>query len=492
MSTSSIIFIGVGVYIAIMLAVGVYASRRVNSVVEFAVAGRSLPLWICATTIVATWFGGGMMMGGSGAAYDDGMLGVIADPFGAAVCLFLVALFFARIIRRLKILTFVEFIEQRFGRVCAMIAAVVSMISSMMWTAGMLVAFGIIFESLTGTPIVTGILGGAFIVVVYTAIGGMFAVAYTDFVQMLIIAIGLIVLLIVVLINVGGWGAITQQLPEDTWRMLPLEHTAEQWLNYIRAWFIFGLADIGSQSLMQRAASARSERVATNAFYVAGFAYIGFGMIPVLLGIIGSVVMPDLANSESILPAMALEFLHPVAVAIFVGALLAAIMSSADSTLLSVATILGTNILPIFRPEPSDRMRIITARVGIVVGGIVSVLMALYAMQVFETALDANLLALAAVIVPFIMGLWWKKANRTGALSAMVAGIVVWLLSSYVYPDLPGDLIGLGASLLTMLIVTPLTQKFDPPRPLLDTDGVPVDLDNRLGLIWGRERKKAS
>ncbi len=483
MDTQTTIFVGVAVYILLMLAVGIYASRKTHSSAEFAVAGRKLPLWLCAATIAATWFGGGMMMGGSGAAYDDGMLGVIADPFGAAVCLFLVGLFFARLMRRLKYFTIVEFVECRFGPTCGVIMSAGALFSSILWTGGMLVAFGFVFESLTGTPLVLGILGGALVVVIYTTVGGMLAVALTDVIQIVIIAVGLLTLLVVVLVDAGGWGAVSAQLPENVWRMYPLQHTPEVWLNYIRAWLIFGLADIASQSLTQRAMAAKDEDTAVKAFYVAGVGYIAFGMIPVMLGIIASVTMPDLANSEAVLPALALEHLHPVAVALFVGALLAAIMSSCDSTLLAGATVISTNILPFFKKDASDQLQLRVARASIWLCGAVAVAVALNARVVFDTALDANLLVLAALIVPFILGVWWKKANRTGALSAMVVGILVWLLAGLVYPDLPGDLIGLGASLLTMIIVTPLTQTFDPPRDLVDVDGAPVALANRLGTL---------
>jgi hypothetical protein len=88
LSTATIIFIGVGFYIVLMVAIGAYASGKTHTVNEFIVAGRGLPVWLCSTTIVATWFGGGTMMGASGAAYDNGMLGVIADPLGAALALF--------------------------------------------------------------------------------------------------------------------------------------------------------------------------------------------------------------------------------------------------------------------------------------------------------------------------------------------------------------------------------------------------------------------
>ena len=160
MTTETTIFIGVAIYIVIMVAVGVYAAKKTHSASEFMVAGRSLPLWLLTTTIVATWFGGGMMIGGAGAAYDDGLLGNIADPFGATVCLVLLGLFFVRLIRRLKLLTFVEFVEQRFGPTASFIASIAALASSLLWVAGMLVAFGIVFETLTGTPLLFGILGG--------------------------------------------------------------------------------------------------------------------------------------------------------------------------------------------------------------------------------------------------------------------------------------------------------------------------------------------
>jgi len=102
--------------------------------------------------------------------------------------------------------------------------------------------------------------------------------------------------------------------------------------------------------------------------------------------------------------------------------------------------------------------------------------------------LDANILGLAAIIVPFILGVWWKKANRTGALSAMGAGLSAWLLTLFFAPHLPADFVGLGVSLLTMLVVTPLTQKIDPPRALVDSDGKPVEMTDRLGTLplWKR------
>ena len=197
--------------------------------------------------------------------------------------------------------------------------------------------------------------GWAVVVFVYTVAGGMWAVALPDFVQMVVIAVGLIMLLVVVLIDVGGWGNIAPHLPEDTFSMVPVERSPSIWLNYFRAWMIFGVADVTAQTLIQRAMSAKDEQTAQNSFYLAGFGHLSLGMIPVTLGIIASVTMPGLTEPETVIPTLAIAHLHPVAIAIFVGALLAAIMSSADSALLAAASVFSVNILPLFKRQISDK-----------------------------------------------------------------------------------------------------------------------------------------
>ena len=476
MSTENIIFTGVAVYMLAMLGIGYYASRKAHTVTDFMVAGRGLSLPICSMTVMATWFGGAMMLGGAGAAFDDGMLGVIADPWGGALALILVAMFFARVFRRLKVITVADFMEQRFGRTASVAITVATIISNVMWVAGMLVAFGTIFEVLTDIPVETGIIVGAIIVFAYTMLGGMWAVALTDFVQMTIIMIGLVALLVVVLVDVGGWGAIGYRLPAGTFNMLPTENSYEHWLNYLRAWTIIGLVDISAQTLFQRASAAKTDRIAQQAFYIGGFGYLLFGMIPVFLGIIGSVTMPDIGNSEFIIPELAKAHLHPVAIAIFVGAMLAAIMSSADSALLGASSVLAKNVLPWLKPDASPRMTLIAARLGILLFGGIAIVVALRIQVIFDLMVDANILGLAAIIVPFIAGVYWKKANRSGALAGMGAGLATWLITMELWPELPSDFMGLAASLLVMLVVSPLTQKTDPPRPLADSDGNTVEV----------------
>ena len=483
MTTEAIIFTGVSIYLVMMLGIGAYAARRSGSTENFIVAGRRMPIWICTATIMATWFGGGTMMGAAGASYERGLLGVIADPFGGALCLFLVGFFFVRLFRRLKLLTFIDFLQIRYGRTAATIAAIGSISSNVGWTGALLVAFGFVFQTLTGVPIELGIIGGAVVVFIYTVAGGMWAVAITDFVQMVVIAVGLIMLLIVVLIDVGGWGNISPHLPEDTFRMIPAEHTADIWLNYFRMWLIFGLADVTAQTLIQRAYAAKNEQVAQNSFYLAGFGHLFLGMIPVTLGIIASVTMPGLTDPETVVPQLAIQHLHPVAIAIFVGALLAAIMSSADSSLLAAASVFSSNILPFFKSRASDRFRLTATRAAIPIFGSIAVYVALEVQVVYDLILDANSVILVSVTIPFIAAVWWKRANRSGALASMAMGFLTWMLAILFAPEYPGDLLGLLVGLATILVVTPLTQKSDPPRRLIDGDGEEVELTNRLGTL---------
>ena len=483
MSTENIIFVGVGIYLAMMLVIGAIASKKSNSSANFIVAGRTMPVWVCSATLIATWFGGGTMMGAAGASYERGLIGVIADPFGGALALFVVGFFFVRLFRRLRLLTFIEFFQNRYGTTAATIAAVATIISNIGWTGALLVAFGYVFETLTGVPLEIGIMGGAVVVFIYTVAGGMWAVAMTDFVQMIVIAFGLVLLLVVVLIDVGGWGNIGPHLPEGTFRMIPSENTASVWLHYLRAWLIFGLADVTAQTLLQRAFAARSEQTAQNSFYLAGIGHLSLGMIPVTLGIIASVTMPGLTDPETVVPQLAIAHLHPVAIAVFVGALLAAIMSSADSSLLAAASVFSVNILPLFRRNISDRLRLLATRIAIPVFGTFAVYVALKVQAVYNLIMDANSVSLVCVVMPFIVGVYWTRANRTGALASMAMATLTWILAYFYAPDLAGDLLGMMVGLITILIVTPLTQKFDPPKPILTGDGEEIELKDRLGTL---------
>lgn len=476
-----IVLAGVAVYMIGMLIVGIWAARRNQSAEDFFVAGRSMGLWICSASIMATWIGGGAVLGASGAAYEGGMLAVIADPWGASLGLLLVGLLVITVMRRLRLYTFIEFIEQRYGYTAGTLAAIFNSTGSLIWAGALMVAFGTVTNAITGLPVAWGILIGAGIMLTYTAIGGMWAVAMTDFVQILIIAIGLVILLAVVVTEIGGIGATWSALPSDKLRMIPWDNHPETWTNYLRAWFIIGISNLGAQSLIQRGLSARTESIARRSFYISSVGYLLIGLIPVLLGILGAQLLPGVDDQESVIPLLAEAYLHPVLLAVFIGALLAAIMSSADSAMLSASSVITTNILPrlLGTPDPEQHLRWV--RITIPLGGIAAALIALKVRAVYELIMYANVLPLAAVTGPFVVALWWPRATRKGGLWGMFMGFLTWMVIELAWPGFPGDLAGLGVSVLATVVMSLRTQHSSPPQPLTNRDGQPVDTRGLLG-----------
>jgi len=386
------------------------------------------------------------------------------------------------IYRRTRRLTWVQFFEARYGKFAGLFGSIADVVSGIIWLGGVLFTFGVLAESLTGMPMEAGIFIGLLVIVVYTMIGGMLAVALTDFVQMLVLVIGLIVLLVVVLNDVGGWATISAQLPEHTVRAFPVEHTMTNWADYVHVWMTLGVAAVASNSIIQRALSARTEAVAQNSFFVATLGYVSIGTIPIMLGLIASVTMPGL-EPNAVLTSIAIEHLHPVLVAIFVGAILSAFMSTGDSILLSSGAIVSTNLLPLFHKNPREKLRIWVARITIPVAAVVASYVALGAERVVEVIVDSVAPLLAMIVVPFILCFWWEKANKYGALGGIFGGLAGWGIASAAGTEFPPDFIGFGVSLVTMIFVALATQRINPPRPLTDIDGDAVALTSRVATF---------
>ncbi|MEM9659955.1 MAG: hypothetical protein AAF961_16445, partial [Planctomycetota bacterium] len=290
-----------------------------------------------------------------------------------------------------------------------------------------------------------------------------------------------------VIYNLGGIDATLGRIEADQWRILPSADADSAWLEYLRAWLIIGIGSIATQDLMQRSFSAGSERIAQNSAYLAAILYLTFGMIPVTLGLVGSQVIPDLTDPEMIVPELAATHLHPVATILFIGALLAAVMSSADSALLAPASLLSANIIPFFRPATSDKRSLAWARWSVPVIGFVSLAVALNAEAIFDLMLSSFEMPLVSLFAPFTAGIWWKRANATGALASIIVGPIVWIASLTLAPERPAELLGLAASVGALVATSLATQRRDPPRPLTDRSGNRIALGNRLGLFGSRE-----
>ena len=480
MQTSTLVLGGVGVYVLIILAIGVYAGRRVGDSTDYIVAGRNVSLGLLVFTLFATFYGGGTIMGVAGAAYDDGVLGVIADPFGAALCLFLGGFFFFRVMRRMRLLTVADFFRIRYGKTAEMLAGLCMIPPYLGWVSSQFVAVGFILHTLTGLDTTLGMVLGAIVVIIYTVIGGLWAVALTDFIQALVLMIGLALLCFVVVADAGGLSSIAARLPQGHLSFFP-DGGLNDWLWYIQAWVVIGLGGLPAQDLIQRAVSARSEGTAVASAYISGIMYVGFGLIPVTLGLAALVTLPDVANSEFVVPTLAMDHLPPLALALVLGALVSGIMSSADSALLAPASVIGENLARIAKSDLEPQQVLAISRWAVVALGVLSLLAALYFQRIYDIMVGAWAVLLVSLFVPLVAGIYWQRANATSAVAAIASGLISWLVLSLVQETWPADLLATVIAAITLVIVANVTAHRDSPCRLVTLEGDPVDERQRLG-----------
>lgn len=482
MTGTQIIIIGALAYIGVLFAVGFYASRNIRTNSDFIVAGRRLPLWLCVFTVFATWFGSGTLIGAAGAAYVKGILGVLSNPIGSALCLFLAGLFYVRFLRRMRLLTLPDLFRRRYGRTAEVLCSFCIIPAYIGWVGSIFVAFGYVMHTTMGLDTTIAILLSAAVVIVYTFAGGMWAVSLTDFLQALVIIAGLLILFPLVLRDLGGFSGLLSQAPTGHFALLP-EGTFKDWLWFIQALLVIGIGNIASQDLLQRAFSSRSERVAQWSMYITTILYLSIAMIPVLLGIAGSVLIPGISDPEYILPALGMKYLHPAAMAVFVGALFSALMSSADGGILAPASIFGQNILRILKPKISENKILWSTRWSILVIGLLGLATALYFQNVYMLMVKSFSILFVGLVIPMTAAIYWKKANTPGAVASIVSGMGSWLLLEAVQSTYPADLMAAGIGLITMIFVTLLTQARYPAQPMTDIEGNMLEYRDRLGLL---------
>ncbi len=478
------VLIGLGLYLACMLGIGLYASRRVGSSEDFIVAGKRLSLPLCTATLAATWFGGGICIGAASAAYKGGFLAVIADPFGAALCLFVAGFFYVRILRRMGLMTIASLFTSRFDKRAGLLASLCTIPAYIGWVASLMVAFGRILQSLTGMEPTTGIFIAAAIVLVYTFAGGMWAVTLTDFIQVLVLTVGLLVLAPILLSDMGGWQSLAAQIPSERFHLYPREAGASEWFAYARDWLVIGLGNLAGQDLIQRSLSSRDEKVAYRSAYLAGLLYITVGLIPVFLGLAGSVILPNLADPDLVMMELALKYLPEAALVLFVGALVSALLSSADSALLAPASVLGWDMLRYVKPDISEETTLKVSRISVVVFGLFALWLALDKTSVYDLMVDSWSVLLATLFVPLTGGIWWSKGNGPGCLASIGVGFVSWQVFLVIAPELPADLLAVPFAALSFVVVSLLTAKTSPARPLVDDQGRPLEYTRRLGGQW--------
>jgi Na+/proline symporter len=367
----------------LVLCIGYWASRRIKNTRDYIVAGGQLGWPLAIGTIFATWFGAETCMGSSGTAFRKGILGVIVDPFGAGLCLVISGIFFAKYFRQLRIETIVDYFEMRYSRKASWYLSLIYIPVYLGWVGAQLLAFGYILNSLTGIALTPAVVVSSAVVLIYTYLGGMWADTMSDFIQMFVIIISLFILFPVLVKNMGGFARIRSDIPPEFFYFYPRSKAPLDWLNYIQAWMIVGLGSLPAQDLFARTMAPKTPNLSRWASIICGVLYIAIGLLPVLLGIFGRLVLPE-SSGEAVLIELALKYLSAPLVALMVGSLLAAIMSSADSALLAPASIIGHNIVPSIKPDASESLKLKWCKLGVPLLGALSLILALYFKNIYR------------------------------------------------------------------------------------------------------------
>jgi len=424
-------------YLFVTIGVGLWAAKRVKNTADFAVAGRNLPLFMIITTTFATWFGSEIVLGVPAKFIEGGLRNVVEDPFGAGTCLILVGLFFAAKLYRMNLLTISDYYRKRYGSAVEIICSLIIMLSYLGWVSAQVTALGLVFNLLSGgaVSISMGMVIGVVSILAYTLFGGMWSVAVTDFVQMIILVVGLMVLAFFASDMAGGAGKVIdlatsrdlfQFWPEPTWHDIVF---------FFAAAITMMLGSIPQQDVFQRVMSANTEKSAVRGTVIGGSAYILFAFVPMFLVASALIIMPEATASllkddpQKVLPTLVMEKMPFVMQVLFFGALLSAIKSCASATLLAPSVTFTENIWRQFRPQVSDRENLKTMRISVLVFSacVLAYSIRMQGTPIYELVSGAYQVPLVGAFVPLVMGLYWKRATTQGALLAVFLGIGVWL-----------------------------------------------------------------
>ncbi len=458
------------VYLLITIAIGLLAAKRVKSSADFAVAGRHLPLAMIVTTTFATWFGSETVLGIPAKFVNSGLNGVVEDPFGAGSCLILVGVFFAAKLYRMNLLTISDYYRERYGRTVEVVCSVIIMVSYLGWVSAQVTALGLVFNLLSAGSISLpmGMVIGVVSILAYTLFGGMWSVAVTDFMQMIILVVGLATIAVFAGQQAGGADKVLDlAISQDLFKFWP-EPNFKDVIFFFAAAITMMLGSIPQQDVFQRVMSANSEHAATKGPILGGIFYIFFAFVPMFLVVSAMIIMPDKAlllmkdDPQKVLPTLVMEHMPFAMQVLFFGALLSAIKSCASATLLAPSVTFTENIWRQFYPHSSDQQELKAMRVTVLV---FSVLVLIYAtaMQgssIYEMVSGAYQVTLVGAFIPLVFGLYWPRATTQGAVFSIVSGLGVWLLLMLTPAgaEFPAQLAGVMASLAGMLIGSHMPQ----------------------------------
>ncbi len=443
-STKYTLWTGIIIYVLGMLFIGWWCSKKVKGMNDFLVAGRRLPLWMATATLLATWFGAGSSMGVAATVYTDGIGGVLSDPFGASLSLIIAGIFVVGLLRKLKCLTVTDIIERRYGKWAGVYASLWMIPVYIGWLGAQILGIGTLLNLLTGINAKLGTCIGAVIVLIYTLEGGMWAVTITDVVQVSFIIFGLFLIIPGAISECGSWDAMMSRVSEADLSLGFKGQGATDFVYYIGTWIVMGLGCVVGQDVIQRSLSSRNDKIAVSSAVISGFFYMAIGLVPITIGLAARAVFAkygisaesfggDLENG--VLPQMAMIVLgniSPVLLTIFLAALISAIMSSADSSLLAASSLLCNNVVGSIWPRLKDKYLLLITRIATVALTVLALVLAYYVDSIYKLMINSWASQLVVVFIPVCTALYVKNAGKNAAWATMAVSTATWLTYTFI------------------------------------------------------------
>lgn len=448
-------------YLAGMLGIGYYASRRIKENEDFMVAGRRLGPFMLAGTLAATEVGGGSSLGVAEKAYGEWGMSAGWYVLAMTITFFILALVAPRL-RQATVKTVPEYFRRRYGKPSGLITAVIMILPLIGLTAIQMIASSVVVSVMTGLDYNLCVIIVVAVVTVYSVLGGLWSVTLTDVVQWWLIVLGLIVAVPFAIQYGGGWEAVMHHVPESK-----MSFTEGMGVGTIVSLVILYVASFAvGQEAVQRYYAARDGKAATLGSIYAGGVYIIFAFIPALLGIIAfSMVQSGMIDgtlieeegARYVIPVLAVHVMPSWLVGIVFAALISATMSSADSDLLAAGSIFSNDIYSkIFRKHASQNEILMVTRITMVVIALLAMAIALTNTKNLITILMFSFtLRAGGAFFPYVIGHYWKKAGAAGAIASILCGsLVVALVEHEVIsffgaePIIPGLLSSLAVFVL--------------------------------------------
>jgi solute:Na+ symporter, SSS family len=491
--------IAVIVFLVLSLTVGGLTYKLVQkSGRRLIVAGKSLPLFMVGTMLVAQAVDGNSTLGAITLIYQFGFWAGVVIPIGLGICLLLTGLIFGKKLNTMALFTLPDYYYRRYGNGSEAISGILMIISFVILVAGNFAASGFILETVLGIPFLWGIIIASLVVITYTIAGGLFASAYTDIFQ-IYLAIGSFWAAFIFF--AGGFSGVSFDtiLASAPPAYLDLSGLYDIGNGALVNWggiLALGLGDLVALDFMERVFAARDPKTARRgAFMGAGLTI--FTVLPVgMLGIVAFHFLPGLEDPYKALPLLAMNHMPFVIGASILMGVLGASMSTANGGLLAVSAVISRNLLQrvirkrlLGKESWKDSQLLMITRLSIVPVMISALILGYLIPQPGVYLILAFDIVFAGALAPLTLGLFWKKANMPAAITSLVVGTFLRLLLYFIIPP---ELAGLDTmipppiSFALFIIVALATQKKWPGKERHDVnDYVPPEED----LIAGEDLK---